>query len=264
MLGPRLLLLTLFLFEGFMASSSHEEDGLEEIPFSPVVMQEFQLKFNDSISLTLLQASTAFCVGDEADDTGLGLWGASVALGQYLVNYHPEIIQDKKVMELGCGGAVPSLVACHLGASQVLSTDFRQSTLDHVRYHADQNKCRLGVELIDWEDRSIISSLQPDVILAADVIYGVALVPPLVKTIEKYLAHDGSLVIATRDGRHGIAEFRQLMKKHFVEVGSESHNDTYLPPIPKQLEDDEISRGRWMGNYSIYTYTWRTPNPERS
>jgi hypothetical protein len=90
-----------------------EEDIPKEIPFSPVGMQEFQLKFNDSMPLSLLQAPTAFCASG-AGDTGLLLLGACVALGQYLVHYHAEIIQDKKVMELwgvGCfsiSGCVPS------------------------------------------------------------------------------------------------------------------------------------------------------------
>ena len=245
----------------FLHNNEEEEKQniLEETPFSPVALEAFQLRFNDNISLSLLQARTAFDTSG-ADDTGLVLWGPSVTLGQYLANYHPEIIQQQIVMELGSGIAVPSLVACHLGASQVITTDFRQATLDHVQYHADQNKCQLWVQSIDWQNKDTIPSLQPDVILAADVIYGVALVPPLVKTIEKYLAKNGTLVIATRDGRHGIPEFRHLMKDNFVEITSESRDHTYLPQMPKQLKDDVITRGRWMGNHSIYTYKWRIPN----
>jgi predicted nicotinamide N-methyase len=231
---------------------------IKDTPFCPIGMQGFTLRFNDDISLSLLQADSAVCeIG--VDDTGMLLWGASVTLSQWLIRYHPEIVRDKTVMELGCGGAVPSMVSYHLGASRVLSTDFRQATLDHVRYHADQNKCSLDVELVDWEDAERIPSLRPDVILAADVIYGVALVPPLVKTIEKYLSPDGILVIATRDGRGGISEFRQLMKETFVEVVSGSYNETYLPEMPKELFNVELSRGRWIGNHSIYTYRRRKP-----
>jgi predicted nicotinamide N-methyase len=248
------------IFQG--DNSDDEEEKQEEMPFSPIGMQGFTLNFTDAgISLSLLQALSAFSAsGSGADDTGLVLWGASVTLAQYLVRNHPQIVQHKTVMELGCGGAVPSLVACHLGASQVISTDFRQATLDHVRYHAEQNKCDLTAHLIDWEDPNKVLRKDVDVLLAADVIYGVSLVPPLVMTIEKYLAKDGTLVIATRDGRRGIAEFLQLMKEKFVLVASESHNETYLPLIPKEMESNEICRGRWIGNHSIYSFRWRTPD----
>lgn len=232
----------------------------EEITFSPIGMQEFTIHFNKkNITMTLVQTRSAHC-NTGADDTGLALWGPSVTLSQYLISHHPEMVRNKRVMEIGCGLALPSLVAYKLGASHVVSTDFRQATLDHVRYHSDQNRCQLDVLQIDWEQsEKKMTDLEPDIILAADVVYGLALVPALVRTIERYLPSYATLIICMKDGREGIDEFRYLMKQNFDEIFFESNENEMLllPEMPPEIENDVFSRGRWGGNHSIYTYQWQ-------
>jgi predicted nicotinamide N-methyase len=201
--------------------------------------------------------------------------------------------QGKTVMELGCGGsAVPSLLSsCYLGAKRVIATDFHSLTLDQVQYHVTMNPCTTSTNnnnnnnnnndvrpppppmietyKIDWEDINGQNILideydlnQSDIILAADVIYGIALVQPLVDTISRMLfrSRDSRLIIAMKNGRSGISEFRTLMTKggNFNEIRSiDLFDNSFLPPIPITLENDIISRDRYYGNFTIYIYQWK-------
>ena len=107
--------------------------------------------------MEVLESTSSFC-STGADDTGLVVWGPSVALTQYL-RKHPGYVRGKNVLELGCGVALPSLAAAQLGASEVIATDFRQQTLDQVKLHADLNECStIQPELLDWESPVSISA----------------------------------------------------------------------------------------------------------
>jgi predicted nicotinamide N-methyase len=196
--------------------------------------------------------------------------------------------QGKTVMELGCGGsAVPSLLSsCYLGARRVVATDFHSITLDHVQYHVTMNPCTstnnnnnyyyvrpppppiIETYKIDWEDidnQNILIDTydlnQSDIILAADVIYGTTLVQPLVDTISRMLSRsrDSRLIIAMKNGRTGISEFRTLMtNENFNEIHSiDLFDNSFLPPIPITLENDIIARDRYYGNFTIYIYQWK-------
>ena len=54
-----------------------------------------------------------------ADD----VWPGAVVMANYLVD-HPELCVDKKVLELGAGASLPSLVAAKLGAEKVVISDY--------------------------------------------------------------------------------------------------------------------------------------------
>jgi predicted nicotinamide N-methyase len=267
--------------------SLFEVDNGSLTSFNPVGMKSYTLEFPDAnLLLRLLQSYSAF---DESgkDDTGLVLWGASVALSQFLLNDHQQnriIPKGSTVLELGCGSAVPSLiVACTSEASRVIATDYRSATLAHVQYHSMINQHRptsgdgptqserkrpaviIETFMVDWEDGPSQERLiqrhtgYPDVIIAADVIYGVELVPVLVETIKRFLPRHGRLIVATRDGRLGIPEFLDLLKSDFHRIHIESYGEDnfQMPPIPKAIRDDIHSVGRYRGDHWIYVYEWK-------
>src|SRR4051812_3092552 len=51
------------------------------------------------------------------------VWPAARGLGEYLAQLPRDAITGKAILELGCGLALPSMVAARLGA-EVLATDF--------------------------------------------------------------------------------------------------------------------------------------------
>jgi predicted nicotinamide N-methyase len=218
----------------------HQSSLFRNLPMS---LLELELVIHSDLTLTMLQAPTAFD-GVGSDITGGVLWGAGICLARWLTRAH---VHDKNVLELGCGGGAPSMVASKYGARHVLATDFEVTTLQHMDRHIQLNDCQSNMELrrLDWESLDDSDEYRADVILASDIVYGVGKLTALVNTIDTYLSPDGSLFLATRDGRLGVDEFRQQMTTLFVEVET-------IPCDPAHL--DAQSLGRWVGSHSIHVF----------
>jgi predicted nicotinamide N-methyase len=57
-----------------------------------------------------------------------------VEMADFLVEHSDEVVRGRRVLELGAGAALPSLVCCCLGAALVVSTDFPdESILENMR-----------------------------------------------------------------------------------------------------------------------------------
>ena len=69
--------------------------------------------------------------------TGLGMWKGADVLCDYLVS--TQLVAKKRVLELGAGVGLCSLVAYHLGASRVLCTDGDSTVLRNLRYNICRN-----------------------------------------------------------------------------------------------------------------------------
>jgi predicted nicotinamide N-methyase len=96
------------------------------------------------------------------------LWRSGVALARELDDIP---LQGRRVVELGCGLAVPSLVAARKGAT-VLATDASPDALTLAARNASENGVRLETALVDWEDPAELLGRAPfDLVLAADVLY---------------------------------------------------------------------------------------------
>ncbi|CAE6399163.1 unnamed protein product [Rhizoctonia solani] len=68
------------------------------------------------------------------------LWNAAIILADFLDLNSLELCRDKAVLELGAGGALPSLVAALCGAHQVVITDYPDAPLlDNITRNIDHN-----------------------------------------------------------------------------------------------------------------------------
>ncbi|CEJ02634.1 Putative Nicotinamide N-methyltransferase [Rhizopus microsporus] len=66
------------------------------------------------------------------------LWNASKVFAS-LFDTHPRLVKDRYVLELGAGGALPSLIASLNGAAKVVVTDYPDKELiDNIQYNVDQ------------------------------------------------------------------------------------------------------------------------------
>lgn len=99
------------------------------------------------------------------------LWRSGVALARELDG---EPLAGKRVVELGCGLAVPSLVAARAGAS-ALATDEDPEAIELVARNAELNGLRVDAAVVDWTSASAVDELARrgpfDLVLAADVLY---------------------------------------------------------------------------------------------
>jgi predicted nicotinamide N-methyase len=99
------------------------------------------------------------------------LWPSAIALSEYLLD-HPELIKDKKVIELGCGLALPSLVAASIEPYEVIATDIISDALTFAAKNAltNQNET-IQFKILDWTKNLFALVENSCIILASDIIY---------------------------------------------------------------------------------------------
>jgi predicted nicotinamide N-methyase len=117
------------------------------------------------------------------------LWPAASALAAAL----PADLRGVRVVELGCGLGVPSLVAAARGA-EVVATDWAADAIDLLGQNAERNGLTLRAKVWDWRtpwDERF------DLTLAADVLYERRNVEPLVRALQR-LAPEGLIGLAGR------------------------------------------------------------------
>jgi predicted nicotinamide N-methyase len=96
------------------------------------------------------------------------LWRSGVALARELGRVD---LEARRVTEIGCGLALPSLTAAR-GGADVLATDADPEALALVARNAELNEVRLETAMIDWKAADELIDRGPfDVVLAADVLY---------------------------------------------------------------------------------------------
>jgi predicted nicotinamide N-methyase len=96
------------------------------------------------------------------------LWRSGVALARELDGV---ALGGLRVVELGCGLAVPSIAAARAGAD-VLATDECSEALELVARNAQANDLRVETATVDWAEPGELLRRAPfDVVLAADVLY---------------------------------------------------------------------------------------------
>lgn len=96
------------------------------------------------------------------------LWRSGVALARELDG---EPLDGRRVIELGCGLALPSIAAARAGAS-VLATDVCDEAVALADRNASANGVHIETAASDWaQPRELIRRAPFDLALAADVLY---------------------------------------------------------------------------------------------
>jgi len=96
------------------------------------------------------------------------LWGSGEELSEEIAERD---VSGLRVVELGCGLALPSLAAA-AGGANVLATDWAPDAIELVRENARRNKLDLDAEVVRWSEPRVLVERAPwDLVLAADVLY---------------------------------------------------------------------------------------------
>ncbi len=117
------------------------------------------------------------------------LWPAALALAAVL----PPTLAGVRVVELGCGLGVPSLVAAARGA-EVVATDWAADAIELLGQNAARNGLALRAEARDWREAW---SERFDLALAADVFYEQRNVEPVLARLRE-LAPEALVGLAGR------------------------------------------------------------------
>jgi len=154
------------------------------------------------------------------------LWRSGVALARELDGV---ALRGLRVVELGCGLAVPSTAAARAGAA-VLATDACAEALALVARNAEANDVRLETATVDWaEPNELVRRAPFDLVLAADVFYKRANVAVLLSLLprlarEAWIADPGrpaAGAFVEQAGRRWPVEtrVRGVVRIHRLELG---------------------------------------------
>ncbi|MCM2349916.1 MAG: methyltransferase domain-containing protein [Bacteriovoracaceae bacterium] len=137
------------------------------------------------------------------------LWPAAEALAQYL-NERPELVNKKKVLELGCGLGFPSMVATHLGA-QVLATDFHPDAQEYLQRNCRHSSLSIAYQRLNWrEDSEDLGKF--DVVMGSDILYESKHPREVARGLIKFLKPGGTILL-TDPGRNYLQYFIDAMKQ---------------------------------------------------
>ena len=147
------------------------------------------------VELTLVRPSAPEALLDEtafADDEFMPYWAELWPAGLALAEALPLDLAGRRVVELGCGLGVPSLLAAARGAD-VTAVDWAEDAIALLRENAARNGVALAAVRADW--RSFEGAY--DLALAADVLYEARNVEPLARLLPQ-LAPEALVALAGR------------------------------------------------------------------
>ena len=136
------------------------------------------------------------------------LWRSGTALARELAGIE---LAGRRVVELGCGLGLPSLVAARAGAD-VLATDADGEALELLERNALENGLSVATQRVEWDAAEHLAPRGPfDLVLAADVLYERASVAPLLSL----LARLGGEVWLADPGRPAAEVFLERARTHW-------------------------------------------------
>ena len=139
-------------------------------------------------------------------------WPGAIALARAL-HAGAFRVQERRVLELGCGGAVAALAAARAGARPVVANDIDPVALHVARLNAEANRLTL-----EYDDRDLGVLADPpgaDLVLAADLFYLKSHAAPLLGFLQRLRKRGADVVVA--DGgrdftpRQGLEKFAESL-----------------------------------------------------
>ncbi|XP_060067340.1 protein N-lysine methyltransferase METTL21A-like [Ylistrum balloti] len=146
------------------------------------------------------------------------VWDAAIVLCEYLEK-NVELVNGKKVIELGAGSGIVGIVAALLGG-KVTITDL-DVALEYINEVVEENlrdKPGLDVQVkgLDWTKDWSKFSADYDIVLGADIIYIEELFDDLLKTFLQ-ICHENTVVVLSWRYRYDRDnQYLDLMRKHFT------------------------------------------------
>jgi predicted nicotinamide N-methyase len=150
------------------------------------------------IELSLLRPPSADALIDEDafdEEEFLPYWAELWPAGLSLAAALPQSLRGLRVVELGCGLGIPSLVAAARGA-RVLATDWSADALALLETNAARNGLDVETARVRWDEPERFGGGW-DLVLAADVLYEHRNVPQLLALLPRL----GREVLLAEPGR---------------------------------------------------------------
>ncbi len=98
------------------------------------------------------------------------LWEAGIGLSQYLLKMD---LNNKRVLEIGCGLALPSFLVTKMGG-EIIATDFHADVPLFLEFNQNKNKIQFPYRVMNWRDeveRTKSDLGLFDLVLGSDILY---------------------------------------------------------------------------------------------
>ncbi|MBT3194837.1 MAG: methyltransferase domain-containing protein [Verrucomicrobia bacterium] len=157
------------------------------------------------------------CVEHHPNDTDMipyyaDLWPSAEALGQHLVSTYSSL-SNMRVIELGCGLGLPSILCAKLGA-EVTATDFHPDNAPYfTRNAAANNVPDITYRQMDWAIPDF--PRQFDMVIGSDLLYEPKQIVSLTRCVLSLLAPRGTFILADPGRDHIQAAVDALTRKGF-------------------------------------------------
>lgn len=123
-----------------------------------------------------------------------------------------ERLAGRRVLELGCGLALPSIAAARSGA-HVLAVDVSAEAAVYAAHNLAVNEVAGETAAADWRDTDVLARRGPwDLVLAADVLYLRENVESLLRVLPRLMSDTGEAWLAD-PGRAGAKEFLPVARR---------------------------------------------------
>ena len=93
-------------------------------------------------------------------------WAGGQALARYVLD-NPSVVADRRVLDLGAGGAIAAIAAAKAGASYVMASEVDEFALSAIALNAAAN----GVVVNTIPGDLLDETIEADVILVGDMFY---------------------------------------------------------------------------------------------
>lgn len=169
-------------------------------------------------------------VKDERIPYWAELWASSLAMAHYIAE-NTIITEGVRVTEIGCGLALPSIIAGKMGA-EVTMTDYLNDALDFATLNWNQNLPTLKphTHIVDWRTPDL--SVSADILLASDVAYEARAFEPLLNAFRILLRPNGRIIITEPNrpvSREFFSQLDTLLSHSNTEEGySLKHTSTFI------------------------------------
>jgi predicted nicotinamide N-methyase len=133
------------------------------------------------------------------------LWPAGLAMADFIYQ-HPELVQDKNVLELAAGLGLPGFVAARY-AKTVCCSDYLQEAVDTMTRTAQHLQLsNVTCQVLDWN--YLPDDLATDILLLSDINYDPEQFDQLYQVLQRFLHQDTTILLTTP---------QRLMAKPFIE-----------------------------------------------
>ena len=121
------------------------------------------------------------------------MWPSSIALARALAG---RSLGGRRVVELGCGLGLPSIVAALQGA-RVLATDWSAEAIAMAAHNAEINGASVRTARVAWDEPDVLLEGAPwDLVLASDVLYERRMADTLLELLPRLVGARGTLLLS--------------------------------------------------------------------